>query len=128
MNINAPIPVLKHPMHLVRHVTLHKPGCLAVTPCLSRSGFKKNGCRIVLEQLGHSLITCFNVSATIGRILESSCCRLEAWAISFTPRCLNSLRCINEYLAIDSGGYVIEYYSRSNCSVAECFPDKSSWC
>ena len=35
---------------------------------------------------------------------ESSCCCVKTWAISFSPRCLSSLNCINEYLAIDSGG------------------------
>ena len=38
--------------------------------------------------------------------LESSCCHFETWAISFTPRCFCSFSCINEYLAIDSGGYM----------------------
>ena len=33
----------------------------------------------------------------------------------------------NKYLSTDRGGYVNEYSSRSNCSVAECFPDKSRW-
>ena len=37
---------------------------------------------------------------------ESSFCRFEALIISFTPRCSSSLSCINEYLAIDSGGYL----------------------
>ena len=40
--------------------------------------------------------------------VESSCCCFGAIAISFTPYCLSSLSCINEYLAIDSDGYVNE--------------------
>ena len=36
------------------------------------------------------------------------CYRFEVWAFSFTSRRLNRLSCINEYLAIDSGGNVIE--------------------
>ena len=32
---------------------------------------------------------------------ESSCCRFEAWAVSFTPRCPSSLSCIKEYLVTD---------------------------
>ena len=43
---------------------------------------------------------------------ESSCCRFEALAILFIPHCLSSLSCINQC---------------SNCSVAECFPEKSRW-
>ena len=39
---------------------------------------------------------------------KSSCCRLETSVISFTPRCSTLLSCINEYLDIDSGGYVNE--------------------
>ena len=38
-----------------------------------------------------------------------------------------SLSCINEYLAIGSGGYVNEYSLLSNCSLADCFPQKSRW-
>ena len=36
------------------------------------------------------------------------CYRFEVWAFSFTSRRLSRLRCINEYLAIDSGGNVSE--------------------
>ena len=34
------------------------------------------------------------------------CYRFEVWAFSFSSRCLSRLGCINEYLTIDSGGYV----------------------
>ena len=37
---------------------------------------------------------------------QSSCCCFEAWVVLFPPPCLSSLNCVNEYLAIDSGGYV----------------------
>ena len=53
---------------------------------------------------------------------ESSCCPLET--ISFTPL-INSA--LNVYLATYSGGYVNEYSSHTYCSVAESFPEKSSW-
>ena len=36
------------------------------------------------------------------------CFRFEVWAFSFTSRRLSRLSCINEYLAIDSGGNVSE--------------------
>ena len=49
---------------------------------------------------------------------EFSCCRFKVLAILFTPRCLSSLSCINECLAIDSGGYMNES-SHSNCNMAE---------
>ena len=42
---------------------------------------------------------------------------LKPWAIVFTLHCSRTLRCINEYLAIDSGGYVYEQPSCINCSI-----------
>ena len=42
---------------------------------------------------------------------------LKPWASVFTLHCSSSLSCINEYLAIDSGGYVYEQPSRINCSI-----------
>ena len=36
------------------------------------------------------------------------CYRFEVWAFSFSSRRLSRLSCINEYLAIDSGGSVSE--------------------
>ena len=39
--------------------------------------------------------------------------------------------CTHSYLGfyntVDSGGYVNEQSLHSNCSVAVCFPEKSSW-
>ena len=40
--------------------------------------------------------------------LNPLCYRFEVWAFWFSPRCHSSLSCINEYLAIDSGGNVSE--------------------
>ena len=37
---------------------------------------------------------------------ESCAVVLKPWARFFTLHCSSSLSCINEYLAIDSGGYV----------------------
>ena len=49
---------------------------------------------------------------------ESCAAVLKPWASSFsTLHCSSSLSCINEYLAIDSGGYVYEQPSRINCSI-----------
>ena len=39
------------------------------------------------------------------------------WASFFTLHCSSSLSCLNEYLTIDSGGYVYEQSSRINCSI-----------
>ena len=36
--------------------------------------------------------------------------------VSLTLHCASSPSCINEYLAIDRGGYVYEQPSRINCS------------
>ena len=42
---------------------------------------------------------------------------LKPWTNVFTLHYSNSLSCINEYPAIDSGGYVYEQPSRINCSI-----------
>ena len=39
---------------------------------------------------------------------ESCTAVLQSWGSFFTLHCSSSLSCINEYLAIDSGGYVYE--------------------
>ena len=39
---------------------------------------------------------------------ESCAAVLKPWASFFTLHCSSSLSCINEYMAIDSGGYVYE--------------------
>ena len=48
---------------------------------------------------------------------ESCAAVLKPWARFFTLHCSSSLSCINEYLAVDSGGYVYEQPSRINCSI-----------
>ena len=45
---------------------------------------------------------------------ESCAAVLKPWARFFTLHCSSSLSCINEYLAIGSGGYVYEQPSRIN--------------
>ena len=42
---------------------------------------------------------------------------LKPWASFYTLHCSSSLSCINEYLTIDSGGYVYEEPSSINCSI-----------
>ena len=46
---------------------------------------------------------------------ESYAAVLKPWASFFTLHCSSSLNCINEYLAIDSGGYVYEQSLYINC-------------
>ena len=48
---------------------------------------------------------------------ESCAAVLKPWASLFTLHCSSSLSCINEYPAIDSGGYVYEQSSLINCSI-----------
>ena len=48
---------------------------------------------------------------------ESCAPVLKPCASFFTLHCSSSLSCINEYLAIDSGGYVYEQPSRIYCSI-----------
>ena len=42
---------------------------------------------------------------------------LKLWTSFFTLHCSSSFGYINEYLAIDSGGYVYGQPSRINCSI-----------
>ena len=51
------------------------------------------------------------------RILDYEYQVSNHWAIFYTIHCSSSLTCINEYLAIDSGGYVYEQPTRINCSI-----------
>ncbi|KAK2178417.1 hypothetical protein NP493_545g01096 [Ridgeia piscesae] len=46
----------------------------------------------------------------------------------FTLHCSSSLSCMNEYIAIDNGGYLYEPPSCINCCVAGYFPKKLRWC
>ena len=48
---------------------------------------------------------------------ESCAAVLKTWASFFILHCSSSLSCINEYLTIDSDGYVYEQPSRINCSI-----------
>ena len=46
--------------------------------------------------------------------------RFEDWAFSFSP-----LSCINEYLAIDSGGNVSDLALARNCCLARMLPGEA---
>ena len=48
---------------------------------------------------------------------ESCAAMLKPRASLFTLHCSSSLSCVNEYLALDSGGYVYAQPSRINCSI-----------
>ena len=54
--------------------------------------------------------------------------KLCMWALAFGPRRPGSLSCINEYLAVDSGGIMSEWSSRVIAAWLECFREKLSWC
>ena len=54
--------------------------------------------------------------------LESFAAMLKPLECLFTLHCSSSLSCVNEYLAIDSGGYVYEQPSRINCSSGWMLP------
>ena len=55
------------------------------------------------------------------------CYRFEVWAFSFSYLCLSRLSCINEYLAIDSGGNVSEVVAVI-AAWLDGFQEKPSWC
>ena len=52
-----------------------------------------------------------------GPEFKSCAAVLKPWANVFSLHCSSSLSCINEYLAIDSGGYVYAQPSRINCCI-----------
>ena len=55
---------------------------------------------------------------------ESCAAVLKPWGSFITLHCSSSLSCINEYLAIDSGGYV---YKQSSLSHINCDMCKALW-
>ena len=53
------------------------------------------------------------------------CNRFEVWAFSFSSRRLSRLSCINEYLAIDSGGNVSDLVVARNCCMTRMLPGEA---
>ena len=53
--------------------------------------------------------------------------RYETLGKLFTQHCTCSFSWMNDYLAIDSGGYLYKQPSHINCSMAWRFPEKLSW-
>ena len=49
----------------------------------------------------------------------------KVWAFSISPRCPSSLSCINEYLAVDSGGNVSDLVLARNCCLARMLPGEA---
>ena len=91
----SPSSSVHHRLHH-RHPGCHLPGCH----------------QLALVQVGAS-----GEQVACGTGFESCAAVLNAWTTFFTLHCSSSLSCINEYLAIDSGGYVYETLSRINCSI-----------
>ena len=50
------------------------------------------------------------------------CYCVEVWAFSFSPQRPSSLSCVNEHLAIDSGGNVSDLVVARNCCMARMLP------
>ena len=63
-----------------------------------------------------------------GPVFESCAAMSNLGHVSFTRHCSSSLSCMNEYLAVDNGGYLYEQPSRINCSAAGSFTEKSRLC
>ena len=53
------------------------------------------------------------------------CFRFEVLVFSFCSRRLSRLSCINEYLAIDSGGHVSDVVVARNCCMARMLPGEA---
>ena len=49
--------------------------------------------------------------------------------VAICGSCSRSLGCMDEYLAINSSGYLCTIYSsRNNCCMDECLAGMSRWC
>ena len=72
---------------------------------LSRDHVERSGSGVELRTLNYE-----NPGSNPG-------CGVKTWGKCFTLHCSSSLSRINEYLAIDSGGYVYEQLSRIICSI-----------
>ena len=68
------------------------------------------------------------VESTKRTWVQILCCRVNPKANLFILHCSNSLSCMNEYMAIDSDGYLYGQPSRIICSMAGCFPEKPRQC
>ena len=74
-------------------------------------GWEVGGCGLTLQSPLWSAVAQLVECRTRNRESPGSnprCYRFEVWAFSFTSRRLSRLSCINEYLAIDSGGDICE--------------------
>ena len=81
-------------------------------------------CLIIYVERSSSVVEC----RTRNRESPGSnplCYRFEVWAFSFTSRRLSRLSCINEYLAIDSGGNVSDLVLARNCCLARMLPGEA---
>ena len=59
---------------------------------------------------------------------ESCTAVLNLGQVFFTLHFSSSFSCMNEYLAIDSGGYLYKQHLHINCCMAGCFLEKLRWC
>ena len=76
-----------------------------------------------LFERGSSVVECRTRNQVSPASNPPLCYRLEDWAYSFSPRRPNSLSCINEHLAVDSGGNVSEQASRITAAWLNASPD-----
>ena len=70
---------------------------------------------------GSSVVECWTRKRHSPCSTPSLCYRFEVCAFPFSPRHPSSLSCIDEYLAIDSGGNVNEYSSGVIAAWLACF-------
>ena len=110
------------------HVTRRRVSELAACECTGRCNLQdrcgENTTKIVTDR-SHNIVFICRVQWLRGRAIDSTkrtwvrilCDCVITLGKFVHSTLLQLLSCINEYLAIDSGGYVYEQPSRINCSI-----------
>ena len=112
---------------IIKHVemlygVLHKIACQAC---------KQHGCIVIFlvdqSWLWSAVAQLLNAWLAIerARVRIPLCYRFEVWAFLFSSRRLSRPSCINEYLAIDSGGNVSGLVVAHNCCMTRMLPGEA---
>ena len=71
---------------------------------------------------GSSAVECRTRNRERSRVRILPLLPFQSLGMLFYPRCPSSLSCLNEYLAIDSGGNVSDFIVAHSCCMARMLP------